>query len=552
MGTLYRRYNLIMSLVILRRIVLRPIMFSLLSCVLIIVGVRLLGNRPPPEDPRQLVDLLVTAGLPEKAEPVFEQLLHRSPLDIDLHYRYISNHFEISGSSDEPRDDYPIMQRYFNLASQPETADIGNYGSGLIRVYLKDYEEGLRFYRQVADQRMKYLNNSIGFTLIKLGREDEGEGYLWTEINQGGNISGATGNLIDLYLRTNDLDKLQALAEDPRTQPYLDAGTRRWLAFNQGRVGAYLKMVFIDPWQGIYPDSWLSALLICGMWFLYLWRLDVFEQEPLWLCLLMLLLGGVAAELSLLGGDLMFRLVPVSPGNGGWDDLVYSILHIGLVEEVVKFLPVIGVMIFTKTINEPFDLLIYGSLSALGFATLENALYFTSLGVGISFSRFIISTVVHLAMTSLICYAWAWAIYYRRKYHVLAVAVGILLATLAHGLFDFFLLQESSDLSALSILILGVLAAGFGRMIAEALSASPFFARQKSLRRRLSNYELLISTAVLMLVVAFLYNNYTFTTEIAIQRFLETAYSSTIIMIIVFGWLGEIGLLSQKGKQTTA
>jgi hypothetical protein len=139
-------------------------------------------------------------------------------------------------------------------------------------------------------------------------------------------------------------------------------------------------------------------------------------------------------------------------------------------------------------------------------------------------------------------------VYYRRKYHVLAIFIGLLLAVLAHGLFDYFLLTASTELSYFSIIILVVLAAGYGRMIAESLAASPFFDRQLRLRERLTNYELLISTAVILLVVAFIYNNYTFTTDIAINRLLQTASSSFFTMLVVFGSLGEIGVASLRNR----
>jgi RsiW-degrading membrane proteinase PrsW (M82 family) len=535
-----------------RSIFLRPIVLCLLFGTLIVLGVRWLGYRPLSNDQHQQVDLLVKASLPRQAEPVFEKLLVIQPQNMDLHYQYISNHFAIENTGKESRDDYHIMQEYLRLTEEPATADIGNYGSGLIRVNLKDFPEALRYYHRVQNVDLKYLNNSIGYIYLQTGEDGLAEEYLWREIELGGNVSAATGNLVDLYLKTSDYKKMGKLEENPVTAPYLGSAVQRWLVFDQARVGDYLRMIVIDPLVGIPPEAWLSALLICAMWFIYLWRVDVFEQEPLLLGVVVLLMGAASAEFSLMGGDIMFQMVPVLGGSGGWNDLVYSILHIGLVEEIAKFLPVIILMAFFRAVNEPFDLIIYGSLSALGFATLENALYFKGYGVGIVFPRFIMSTVIHLAMTSLICYAWAWALYYRKKYHLLAVVFGLLLATLAHGLFDYFLLTPDSGLSSFSFLILVGLAAGYGRMIAETLLASPFFDRQRSIRHRLVNYELLICTAIILLVVAFLYNNATFSTSIAIDRMLAMASSSFLMIMIVFGSLGEIGLLRGKAKTEAA
>jgi hypothetical protein len=52
--------------------------------------------------------------------------------------------------------------------------------------------------------------------------------------------------------------------------------------------------------------------------------------------------------------------------------------------------------------------------------------------------------------------------------------------------------------------------------------------------------------------VAFLYNNATFSTSIAIDRMLAMASSSFLMIMIVFGSLGEIGLLRGKTKTEAA
>lgn len=78
--------------------------------------------------------------------------------------------------------------------------------------------------------------------------------------------------------------------------------------------------------------------------------------------------------------------------------------------------------------------MIYGSLSALGFATLENAHYFGRLGLGIVFWRFLLSTVLHMALTSIPCYAWAYAAHVRRRGSaLLPVLGGLAAAALLHG-----------------------------------------------------------------------------------------------------------------------
>jgi hypothetical protein len=228
--------------------------------------------------------------------------------------------------------------------------------------------------------------------------------------------------------------------------------------------------------------------------------------------------GLLSANLSRSWGSCSVRSCHPWGGEKIWQ-LANSILHIGVVEEVAKILPVLAVVLFTRRAREPFDLVVFGSLSALGFATIENALYFTYEGLGLVAPRFLYSSVMHISMTSIACYFWARARYIRPSNQALALLAGLLLAAVVHGLFDFFLMLGAlSRMTALSLALTVVLAREYHRMLRNTLNFSPHFSELLASSCRLKNFELFFSATLVSLTIVYLYYNFDFSTDIANQQ----------------------------------
>ena len=515
---------------------------TLLAAVLLVVGINLFARASLPDDPREQIERLREADLYYRAEAIYERLLAEAPLDLDLNYDYIQNHFDIESDSASSRDDEAIWQRYVGLTAQAGAEDVGLYCLGLLRSLDGDYSGALQHYEQVQNRDQKYLNNSIGYVLVRLGREDEAERHFRREIALDGNVGGAVSNLSRLYVNRGAMEDLKALADDERTARYMSLGTLRWLALRSGDALPYLRLTFVLPLRNIRVDAALVSLFICAMWFIFLWRIDLFEQEPLPVALAALALGALSAPFSSILSDLLEIVLPMQLNGGLLNDLVYSILHIGLIEEIAKFIPALLIVHGTRQVNEPLDMVVYGALAALGFATLENSLYFTGYGLGIVFVRFLISTVLHMSLTAYICYAWAKARYIAPRTAAGPVLMALVFATVAHGLFDYFLIGPLEGVSIFSILILAFMAMALGRMITNTLNFSPHFSPNLSASGRLRNYGLLVATSVALVSIAYVYDNFRLSTELANLKLLQTAMSTWVSAAIVFGALGEIGL----------
>jgi protease PrsW len=112
------------------------------------------------------------------------------------------------------------------------------------------------------------------------------------------------------------------------------------------------------------------------------------------------------------------------------------LLVVGPIEEVSKFIAARSIA-KNKAFDEPVDGLIYATAAALGFATLENALYMFQEGASIILIRGPISTLGHV----LFALPWGYAMSLKRfQGGRWILRRGLLLGALLHGLFDVFLI----------------------------------------------------------------------------------------------------------------
>lgn len=196
------------------------------------------------------------------------------------------------------------------------------------------------------------------------------------------------------------------------------------------------------------------ALLILAVWTYYLRNLDFFNKEKISISLLALLLGMLCTFLVFPISDFLNSLFNISfSQNPIYNLIVYSWFSIGLVEEFVKIIPVFVVLYFTKEIDEPIDLIYYACLSALGFAFIENLLYFRNIGGQIFIGRAMYSTIGHMVDASFCVYGIILSKFKYQKIRYDLIVLYFLLGSLIHGLYDFFLFQDWIILFYISFLI---------------------------------------------------------------------------------------------------
>ncbi|MCX6720215.1 MAG: PrsW family intramembrane metalloprotease [Candidatus Staskawiczbacteria bacterium] len=162
--------------------------------------------------------------------------------------------------------------------------------------------------------------------------------------------------------------------------------------------------------------------------------------------------------------------------NVGHTTLVWGIIYwfiiISFSEEIFKYLVIRVKVVDSHHLDEPVDVMLYMVVSALGFAAVENILYlFAPMGqmsidelIGrallVTFIRFIGATFLHTLCSAVIGYFLAISFCHVKSRHIVIVA-GIIMATVLHGLYDFFIIKLPDPsgyiVPAITILILAVL-----------------------------------------------------------------------------------------------
>jgi protease PrsW len=203
-----------------------------------------------------------------------------------------------------------------------------------------------------------------------------------------------------------------------------------------------------------------AVLLPAAFWIGYFHYKDRLRPEPLRNLFFSYLLGFAAGFLCFEFYELLARagLTPdfqaLLARTTPLQFLSYSVVFIGIIEEIFKFLPFVLAVRRYKAFDEPIDGIVYAAALAVGFAGFEN-LYYLPLLRGIAFwGRAVASPLTHTAFSSIWGYAIARAIFLKKSV-VYAAIIGIALAGLSHGLFNTLTFTPGLRvLSALLILVI--------------------------------------------------------------------------------------------------
>jgi len=196
-------------------------------------------------------------------------------------------------------------------------------------------------------------------------------------------------------------------------------------------------------------------------WAAYHWHADRHLPEPLGHLLLAFALGVLSFYLGLffywsLGQiDLRYDAYALAARNlPGL--LVYAVLVIGVIEEVVKILPFLFIVLRFREFDEPVEGIIYASFIALGFSAVENIYYLDSLTTAEAFARGFAGPVVHIVFASI------WGYHIGKAYLLGKSLVPVTLITLAvtallHGIYDFIAIGlPNTALPFVALLIVGL------------------------------------------------------------------------------------------------
>ncbi len=159
----------------------------------------------------------------------------------------------------------------------------------------------------------------------------------------------------------------------------------------------------------------IGSTFVVFSYLLFIWWLDRYEREPLWIVLLVFLWGALGGTClgCLLSAPFaaVAQLVPIE----GAPDVISAVIVAPFAEELTKALVFIPLVLTFHFDNET-DGLIYGAAAGLGFAAVENLLYFysaletgTSAVLTLVIMRTLFSALVHCTSSAILGMAIGYA-----------------------------------------------------------------------------------------------------------------------------------------------
>ncbi len=125
----------------------------------------------------------------------------------------------------------------------------------------------------------------------------------------------------------------------------------------------------------VFAGVVLATMVILG-YLIFIWWLDRYEREPLWLVGLVFLWGGIGGTCLGCMVSLPMAAIANALPLGLQPEITTTVFVAPIAEEFTKgliFLP----LVLTDHFDNETDGLIYGAAAGLGFAAVENLLYYT-------------------------------------------------------------------------------------------------------------------------------------------------------------------------------
>lgn len=239
-------------------------------------------------------------------------------------------------------------------------------------------------------------------------------------------------------------------------------------------VGLGLSVILsIAPFMNVFGIFYIVALYFSTIWGLFFYYL--FKTEQVKLSLTILLFFGTQVVIILAYSIL--GIGSLNPFEGLYESsnpiigLTSCILGIGAVEEIVKILPVVLILYYSKNVIQPQTAVFYGLISGIAFGVFEGVQYqmgpnFQMLvegGIEEGYVYSYLSNIARLTSLPFLHAVWcgiasyfaAFAFLYPR-YRMSLFLLAILVPATIHGLYDYLCFNVAISLVTIPVVIVGV------------------------------------------------------------------------------------------------
>ncbi len=410
----------------------------------------------------------------QKLEKIYTDLVLLDSLNISNNYNRIYYHYKITKSLQNSKNynDFDMNSFYKNFESNTNIKSNEIYNLYLfISNYFNDKVKAKEIYFEKNLSKIKYTNYYMSL-LIKNDFE-KSKHYLLKEIENNGLVKTSYIQLANLSITNKKYNVAYKIISNKNTENYIPLYLKANIEFLNGH---YLKSLITEYYRSYKETTkigFVAAFLIMLIWFVFLYRMDIYEKEKISLLVFIFVFGALLANVSLLVYDYFHFYLNFYLTGNKINDLLFAIFGIGFIEETIKLIPFLFIYLFLrKQLNEPYDYLLFIMISALGFSFVENMMYFDKGVIHTISVRAVVSSIAHLFFSATLVYG---IILYKYKYKKLAwffVPLYYILAILSHGFFDYFLFFNYEIIFAFYFLIITKI---FLTYINNALNNSSFF-----------------------------------------------------------------------------
>jgi len=207
--------------------------------------------------------------------------------------------------------------------------------------------------------------------------------------------------------------------------------------------------------QVTYPMCIIFGVLPSFIWLTYYLRKDVHPESnrmilKIFFYGMLIAFPAILLEMGFSDGLTRFNIPPFLISILG------AFIGVALVEEGLKYLIVKEKVLKNSEFDEPVDTMLYMIIAALGFAALENILIMFSLGPVFLFRdifvtssfRFLGATFLHTLCSATVGFFLALS-FCEVRYREKLLALGLFIAVLLHGLYNFSIMELEGKLAFL-------------------------------------------------------------------------------------------------------
>ncbi len=203
-----------------------------------------------------------------------------------------------------------------------------------------------------------------------------------------------------------------------------------------------------DSAISIYITAAILSFIPAILWLVFWHTEDTLHEEPKRMNIFAFLAGMLAVVVAIgIESKIAHDIAPIVGQCSFFLWFLYA-----LAEEGSKFALCFIAVLWTKSNKKPIDPVLFLISTALGFAALENGFFaisaymgsadaisgFTAI-IGSSFSRFFGASLLHVLSSAVVGISMSYTFYKKRFTKLEAIGGGLLVASLIHAFFNFFI-----------------------------------------------------------------------------------------------------------------